>query len=191
MNTDKPILHATLTRAAGNEARHLLIYLVDGARETKLVQLSAGSETPIATGTQYEMGQKVDALAQLWVTNEGFARQPEDKFVFEPLERTKALVMKMGFTTVFDPRYTKMDRPPFNLTGAVPLSTWPGMTPKNGGGYVYALDQMGLHASPTLPPGHELNAAPSDPKDLPAYLVKLNAFLKTVGPFSEFILGGD
>jgi hypothetical protein len=191
MSTGKPILHATLTKPAGNEVRHLLIYLVDGARETRLDQLSAGSETAIATGTQYEMEQKADALAQLWITNEGFKRQPQDEFVFEPLERTVALAMKMGFTIVFDPSYTKMDRPHFNLTGAVPLSTWRGMTPKNGGGYAYALDQMRLHARPTLPPNHELNVGPSDPKEFPAYLVKVSAFLKTVGPFAEFTLAGD
>jgi hypothetical protein len=191
MSTEKPILHATLTNAPGTEVRHLLIYFVNGARETRLVQLSNGLETPIATGTQYEMSQKADAVARLWITNEGFKR-PKENFVFEPLERTVALAMKMGFTIVYDPSYAKIDPPrSFNLTGAVPLNSWPGMTPKNGGGYVYAFDQMRLYARPTLPPNHELNVVPSDPKEVPAYLAKVSAFLETVGPFREFILAGD
>ncbi len=191
MNAKKTILHATLTKASDNQVRHLLIDLIDGARETQLVQLCAGVETPLATGTQYEMGQKADELAQLWATNEGFKRPPEGKLVFEPLERTVALAMKMGFTILYDTRYKRTDRPPFNLTGAVPLRTWPGMTPQNGGAYAYAFDLMRLHAWPTLPPSHELYVAPSDPKELATYLVKVGTYLKTVGPAVEFVLAGD
>lgn len=171
--------------------RHLLIDLVDGAHETNLVRLSDGLETPIATGTQYEMQQKADALVQLWITNEGFKLPPNDKPVFEPLERTVALAMRMGFTIVWDPRFRKLDRPPLNPTGAVPLATWPGLTPENGGGYEYAFDQMRLHARPTLPPGHELGIAPSDPKEFAAFVLKATALLDAVGPRGEFLLGAD
>ena len=135
------------------------------------------------------MGQKADALARLWITDEGF-RRPKEKFAWEPLERTVALAVKMGFTIVYDPSYAKVDPPrSSNLTGEVPLSTWPGMTAKNGGGYLYGLDQTTLHARPTLPPNHELNVVPSDSKEVPAYLIKLNAFLKSVCIFGEFLLG--
>lgn len=189
MRTENPIRHATLEKAPGNEVRHLLIDLVDGAHETNLVQLSDGFETPIATGTLHEMRQKADALVQLWISNEGFKR-PKQKFSFEPLERAVALAMKMGFTRLYDSEHEKFDPPrSFNLTGAVPLGTWPGMTPKNGGGYLYALDQTILRARPTLPPNHELNVVPSDPKEVRAYWIKLKAFLDTVGPFREFRLG--
>jgi len=189
METGNTILHATLVKAPGNEVRHLLIYPVDGAREMRLVQLSDGVETPIGTGTQYEMREKASALASLWITSEGFKR-PKEEFAWEPLERTAVLAMRMGLTTVYDPSYAKIDPPrSYNLTGEVPLSTWPGMTPRNGGGYLYALDQTTLRARPTLPPNHELNVVPSDSKSVPAYLIKLSAFLETVGPFREFRLG--
>lgn len=187
MWTEKPTLHATLRN--GDEVRHLLIYPVDGARETKLVQLSDSVETLIATGPQYEMRQRADALAQLWITSDGFKSQ--DGPVFESLERTVALATRMGFTIVWDSRFTKLDRPPLNPTGAVPLATWPGMTPKNGGAYLYALDQMRLLARPTLPRGHKLGVAPSDPKEFVAFMKKATELLDTVGPSVEFLLGGD
>ena len=171
--------------------RHLLIEFVDGSRETKLVQLSNGVETYIGTGTEYEMGQKADELVRLWVTNEGFRHPRKNEFAFEPLGPAKALAMKMGFTFLYDPRYRKMDRPPFNVTGAAPLSTWPGMTPKNGGGYVYAFDLMTLYARPTLPPHHEPLVAPSGGQEFAAFALKAIAILKTVGPHAEFILAGD
>ena len=185
MDTNKPTLYASLIKAPENEVRHLLIYPVDAPREMKLVQLSGAAETPLATGTEYEMRQKANALVQLWAA-EGFKQQ--DK-VFETLERTVALAMRLGFRIVWDPRFQKMDRPPLNPTGAVPLEQWPGMTAKNGGGYVYALDQVQIHARPTLPPGHNLGVAPSDPKEFAAFMLKATALLETVGPFAEFRLG--
>jgi hypothetical protein len=96
--------------------------------------------------------------------------------------------MKMGYTAVYDKSYVKVDRPPFNLTGGVPLGTWQGMSPKNGGGYEYALDQMRLHARPTLPPSAEPLIAPRDGKEFAAFILKCNAALDTVGPSVEFIL---
>lgn len=48
-----------------------------------------------------------------------------------------------------------------NLTGAIPLAKWPGRSGKNGGGYQSAFTGITLLASPTLPPGHGINMAPS------------------------------
>jgi hypothetical protein len=191
MNMAKPILHATLTKAPGKEVRHLLIDLVDGTRETKLVQLSAGVETTIAIGTQFEMDQKADELTKLWITSHGFKLQPKNTPVGERLYRTIALAIRMGYTIVYDPDFKKIDRPPFNLTGAVPLRKWPGMTPKNGGGYLYALDQMRFHAYPTLASSLIPNELAGDPKDFLTYFAKINDLLKTVGPSREFLLAGD
>jgi hypothetical protein len=65
------------------------------------------------------------------------------------------------------------------------------MTAKNGGSYTYAVDQMRLYAQPTLPPSLEQLVAPADGKEFAAFLLEQRAILDTVGPFAEFILGGD
>lgn len=186
MDNEKTTLYATLTK--DREARHLLIYSVDGARENKLTQLIAGVETPLAAGTQYEMRQFAAGLAQSWIADEGFKRPPENQHVFEPLDRTITLALKMGFSVIYDERFKSMSAPPFNLTGAVPLSTWPGMTPKNGGGYEYALGSVTLHARPTLPPGHGPLVAPTDGKEFAAFMLRMSASLDAVGPAVEFLL---
>jgi hypothetical protein len=184
MTTQKTRLHATLT--AEKDVRHLLIAFMDGSHVTNLVQLSAGSEVQLATGTQYEMGRKADEWARLWETNEGFKRLPAGKPAFESLELTIALAKRMGFTILWDDRY-KTD---LNLKGEVSLGKWQGMTPKNGGSYVYALDRLRIRARPTLPPEHPLNH-PSKTFMIAAFLSEYIAALDTVGPATEFILGGN
>jgi hypothetical protein len=151
MTTQKTRLHATLT--AEKDVRHLLIAFMDDSHVTNLVQLSGGSEVQLATGTQYKMGRKADEWACLWETNEGFKRLPAGKPAFESLELTIALAKRMGFTVLRDERY----KTGLNLKGEVSLGKWQGMTPKNGGGYVYALDRLHIRARPTLPPDHPLN----------------------------------
>ena len=49
MHTDKPQLYATLTNAAEKSVRHLLVFFVDGSRETQLVQISDGVESLLLT----------------------------------------------------------------------------------------------------------------------------------------------
>jgi len=164
MHTNKPRLYATLTNAAEKSVRHLLVFFVDGSRETQLIQICDGVESLVLTGTEFETRQKADALIQQWVTQENFIR-PRDGFAFEPLERTISLAKRMGFKIVYDERFKSMTLPNPNLTGAAALSAWPGMTPSNGGGYLYALDQMRLHARPTLPPSQEPLIAPRDGKE--------------------------
>lgn len=188
MTREKPRLYATLENA--QEVRHLLIFFVNGSSETKLIQIINGVETLVLTGTEFEAKQKADSLAKLWVTEGKFVR-PREGYAYEPLERTIALAKMMGFTIVYDPRFKKVDRPPLNFTGAVSFSSWPGMTAKNGGRYVYALDQMRLYARPTLPSSSEPLIAPSDGKEFAAFMLKHKAILDAVGPFQEFILAGD
>lgn len=182
MNTHNPRLEASLVRTAHKEVRHLVIDYVDGARETKLVQLSDGVETPIATGTEYEMRQNAEALVRRWVTDEGFKRQSP---AFESLAGVVALATKLGFTTVYDASVQGLP----NLTGEVPLGSWPGMTPKNGGGYVYALDHSYLLAQPTLPVGQGFGVPPSDPKELALFAKKASERLELVGSFRQLLLG--
>jgi hypothetical protein len=192
MTPGKPILYATVSKDSESEIRHLLIYLLDGARVTRLVELADGVEREIATGTQFEMTQKADALVQEWVTDHGFKYRPTADPAFEPLDRTISLAKKMGYTIIYDPRSQNFNPTGgrLNLTGAVPLTEWKGMTPKGGGGYVYALDGMKILARPTLPANHGLNMSPTR-EEVPAVLLKAAKALNTVGPFAEFILGGD
>ena len=171
--------------------RHLLILFLNGSAATELVQMSDGVESSIATGTEYEMKQRAEAMAQMWIKDEKFTRLASDKFEFESLDRTISLAMKMGFTIVYDQRFKKMEWPNPNFTGAMPLSSWPGMAAQNGGSYEYALDQMTLHARPTLPPSPEPLVAPTGGQEFAAFMLKHMAALKNVGPFADFILGGD
>lgn len=189
MQRVKPWLYATLTK--GQDARHLLIFFLNGSAETELIQVNAGVQSSIAIGTEYEMKQQAEAIAQVWMEDEKFTRLADDKFAFEPLDRTIALAIKMGFKSVYDRHFIKKEWPNPNFTGEVPLSSWPGMTAKNGGGYLYALDQMRLHARPTLPESQEPLVAPSDGKEFAAFILKHKAILDTVGPFVEFVLAGD
>jgi hypothetical protein len=101
MHTNKPRLYATLTNAAEKSVRHLLVFFVDGSRETQLIQICDGVESLVLTGTEFETRQKADALIQQWVTQENFIR-PRDGFAFEPLERTISLAKRMGFKIVYD-----------------------------------------------------------------------------------------
>jgi hypothetical protein len=163
---------------------------VDSSRETKLVQMDAGLETNLATGTEYEMGQKAEELAQLWETNLGFKRQPADKPAGEPLEWTVALAKRMGFTFLYDDRYKTLELPRLNVTGAVPLDEWPGMTPQGGGSYEYALGRLQIHARPVLPLNHPLNM-PARSGEFAAYALNYSKALAAVGPIRDFTLGGQ
>src|SRR5713101_1378488 len=162
MTRTKPWHYLTLKNSGKNEVRHLLIIFANGSAETQLVQFTNGVESIIATGTEYETKLQADTLAQVWNEDEKFECLPQGTFAFEPLERTVPLAMKLGFTLVYDERFKTKDWPNPNFTGAVPLSKWPGLTAKNGGGYNYALDQMRLYAQPTLPPSSEPLIAPTD-----------------------------
>jgi hypothetical protein len=181
------ILHTLKKRGAGKEVRHLLMDLTNGSGAAVLSQLVHGVETHIATGTEYEMGQKADALARDWVANEEFEYAPDDQPVFDSLKNTIALAAMMGHTFVYDSRY-KSSR---NLIGEVPLTQWPGMTARNGGGYVYAFDGMKIIAEPTLPSNHGINMGFKTAKETTTSLRKIAALRETVGPRVEFLLGGD
>jgi hypothetical protein len=181
MNAVGTTLHTSLSKTPGFEARHLLIEFVNGSRETKLIQMSNGSDTILDTGTEYDMTQKADALARDWKINEGFTTPKQNEYVFEPLQRTIALAMRLGFTILFDQRG--------KLPVTVPLNTWPGLTAKNSGIYVYAFNQEQILAWPTLPLDHPLSAFPADSKDHVNHLAKINNFLNTVGAAETFTLG--
>lgn len=190
MNVERPTLYATLVKPSPREVRHLLLESVDGYSVVNLVQLSAGIANQIATGTHYEVSQQADALVQQWVEGEGFERRATDKPAYEPLAATVALALRLGHEIVYDNRFKKLDRPPLNATGTVRLSDWPGMTPKNGGGYEYALLPTSIHARPTLPPTGKPLVVPTGGQELAAFLLEVKALQDTVGPSAEFLLAG-
>ena len=178
------ILHTLTKQSPNNEVRHLVLHLVNGSHETILSQITNCAETKIATGTEYDMRQEAITLAQTWATEEGFVFPREGVPVFDSLKNTVALAVIMGHTLVYDPNLAAQ-----NVTGAVPLTRWPGMTAKNGGGYEYAYDGLKIIARPTLPPGHGLDMAPTKAEFI-AVMQKATALLATVGPMREFLLGG-
>ena len=179
------ILHTLLKQTHGGEVRHLLIHSVDSSRETNLSQLTAAVNIPIATGTEYEMGQRAETLSQDWIDNEGFRFPRERELVFEPLKHTIVLATAIGNTGVYDPKYQNIQR---NLTGKVPLSSWPGVTAKNGGAYEYAFDGMKIVAQPRLPPNHGLNLQPKTNEEFLVVLQKAVALRDAIGPTVEFLL---
>jgi hypothetical protein len=131
------------------------------------------------------MGQKADAVMQEWV-GEGFRFQREREPAYENLKSTVTLAMLMAYKIVYDPTYADVRR--MNLTGAVPLAKWQGRSGKNGGGYQYAFTGTTLLASPTLPPGHGINTAPST-EEFIRTMHQMIELQKTVGSLVELVLG--
>jgi hypothetical protein len=185
---DYPTLHTMVkdaTQTSPHQVRHLVVVSVDGSKATVLMQLISGTQTEIATGTEYEMGQKADALMQEWA-GEGFRFQREREPAYEDLKSAVTLAMVMGYKIVFDPAYADVRK--MNLTGAVPLSKWPGRAGKNGGGYLYAFTGTTLLASPQLPPGHGINMAPGTEEFIQT-MRRVIELQKTVGTMVELVLG--
>jgi hypothetical protein len=185
---DHPTLHTMIkdmTKNSPHQVRHLIVVPVDGSKVTLLMQLISGTQTEIATGTEYEMGQKADSVMQEWA-KEGFRYQREREPAYEDLKSAVTLAMLMGYKVVYDPTYVDVRR--MNLTGAVPLAKWPGRYGKNGGGYQYAFTGTTILASPTLPPGHGINMAPSTEEFIKTMRQTIE-LQKTVGSLVELVLG--
>src|SRR5258708_6517678 len=164
------ILHTLKKEIPGKEVRHLLLDLKDGPGAAILSSLSNAVETPIAIGTQYEMEQRADALAEDWRGNEEFKYSSDDQPAFDSLKNTIALAELMGHTFVYDSRYkSKRD-----LIGEVPLAQWPGIAPKSGGGYVYGFDGMKIIAETILPPYHGIKMEFKAPEETIAIFKKVS-----------------
>jgi hypothetical protein len=187
MTTGKPNLYATLTKAE-SDPRYLIIQSVDGSRATELSQMSNGVETLIGTGSEYEMRTKADELIKSWTKDEGFHWLSDREFAWEPLSKAVALARRMGFIALYDASFKQMNRLPLNPLGVVALDGWPGMTPKNGGGYEYALGLLTLHARPTLSPNLLPTVAPTGGNEFAEFLLKHIELRNSVGPAAEFIL---
>jgi hypothetical protein len=183
-----PTLHTMVkdvTKTSPHQVRNLIVVPVDGSRVTVLMQLISGTQTEIATGTEHEMGQKADSVMQEWA-KEGFRYQREREPAYEDLKSAVTLAMLMGYEVVYDPTYVDVRR--MNLTGTVPLAKWPGRSGKNGGGYQYAFTGTTILASPTLPPGHGINMAPSTEEFIQTMRQAIE-LRKTVGSLVELVLG--
>lgn len=185
---DYPTLHTMVKDARSgspHEVRHLLIHPVEEPNDKVLTKLIAGVQSEIATGKLYEMEQRADAVMQEWA-REGFRYQREREPAYEELKSTVTLAMIMGYKVIYDPTYVDVRR--MNLTGAVPLSQWPGRAGRNGGSYQYAFTGTTILASPTLPPGHGINMAPST-EEFVQTMRQAIALQKTVGSLVELVLG--
>lgn len=96
-----PRLH---TLSHGAKVRHLLIEGDDPATK-RLIQLENGVRTVVATGTEYEMGEKAKSMMRQWTKADGFKRREDGgPPVFESLQPTIALVTLMGYTKIYDPK---------------------------------------------------------------------------------------
>lgn len=179
----KDILFRVYGQNDDKEIQHLLLTSIDGTNQAVLSAMAGGAETEIARGAQYEMEDK----AREYITAGKFRVAGDDEKIFEPLKNTVALAIACGHKVVYDSRYKKFP----NVTGAVPLSSWPGLTGNNGGGYEYALDGLKILARPTLPPNQSLNMKPATNEETFNVMRSAAKLLNTVGPAAEFILGGS
>ena len=154
MQPNRPILLHTLQNRSTGEIRRLILDRLDGSSVTQLVQFGAGPEIPVGKGTEFEMTERGDELTREWVTDEGYRRVPDNELVWETKDHIVPLLLRMGYKGLYDESSKSISpgRQPLNLTGAVPLQKWPGLSARNGGEYRYAFDGQQLHANPTLPP---------------------------------------
>jgi hypothetical protein len=163
-----------------HEVRRLLIDSVNGPGLTTLSQLIGTAHTDIATGTQYEVGQRADSLAQAWL-KEGFESSSENgPPPYESLEGVIKIASILGHAQISIPNR-------LNPIGPVSLTQWRGLVPKNNGSYEYAFDGFYIHAQGALPPNHNLTC-PKDVKEWPAFLAKVQALREAVGPPGKFLL---
>jgi hypothetical protein len=174
--------HLLHTLRKQDEVRHLLIDVKAGAGAAKLSQLSAAIETPLATGSQFEMEKEARELAQDWAAEDGFKFMNEQERVFDSLKNTVALATCMGYRHVLDARYKNLTSLPLNI-GICPLDQRPGMSPKN---YIYAFTGTTIYAVPWSPP-----FAPQTQQETMDALRQAIAFQESVGPSAEFVLGGE
>jgi hypothetical protein len=103
---------------------------------------------------------------------------------FGPLEEAKSLAIGEGYEVVYDPR----ERGPLNLTGAVQLSRWKGVSAPNGK-YVYACHNGTILAEAYLPAEQQPTLkAHSSPAEIANEAVRRK---KAIGPdYPAFVLGG-
>jgi len=179
MNT-RSILWTLERRKPVHEVRRLLIDSVNGPGLTTLSQLIGADHTDIGAGTQYEMEQRANLLAQTWL-KEGFESPPENSSPpYESLEAVIKIASIMGHKQISIPNR-------LNPIGAVPLAQWRGLAPKNNGSYEYAFDGFYIYAQGALPPNHNLTW-PKDTKEWSGFLAKAKALREAVGPPGKFLL---
>jgi hypothetical protein len=181
----RSFLYKTLRK--GSEVRRLIIHSLDGSHSTELIHLTSDVRSPIAHGTEYEMRQRADALAQNWIGQEGFEHLSSDEPVYEPLSNTVALATEIGHSFLYDPRYK--DVKILNLTGAVPLKKWVGVKGRSGKPYEYAFTGLQIIARPALPHDHGLNLKPANTEELLSVLRNAVALRAAIGRDESFVLG--
>jgi hypothetical protein len=163
-----------------HEVRRLIIQVVNGPGETTLSQLIGAEHSVIKNGTEYDMRQQADALAQTW-QNEGFKLVSETgPPPYDSLRAAIKIAAIMEYTSVLTPNR-------LNPAAATPLAQWHGVVPRNNGSYEYGFDGSYIHAQGALPPNHGLTV-PKDTKELAAFFAKVEALREAVGPRGKFLL---
>ncbi len=181
MISNRPTLH---TMSKGSQVRHLLL-VGDNPSVMNLVRLLDGVESTIATGTRYEVDQEAVVAMQEW-RREGFThRKDSDPPAFELLRPTLALLLRMGYTRIFDSRHKKGS----NLLGEVPLTQWQGCEDKLGNDYEYGYTYAKLYAQPRVTAEHGLNMRPATNEEFWVTIKKAVEIRKSLGASAEFILG--
>jgi len=170
-------------RGSLREVRHLAVHSFQDLNVAVLTRLVSGVQSDIGTGKLYEMVKWADSVTHEWA-REGFRYQRNP--VYEDLKSAVTLAMLMGYEVIYDPEC--VDVGTTNLTGAVPLTQWPGRSGKNGGGYEYAFTGTKMVASPTLAPGLGINMA-THQEELAQTMCQAIDLLNSVGPVVELVLG--
>ncbi len=102
---------------------------------------------------------------------------------FGSLDDAKAAATASGYKVVYDDRYNST--PPLNVTGAVSLKEWPGISGKNGEAYEFWFDGGYIHARPAIS-SSDVNV---DPKNTLEFLRRVIEIRKAIGPEIPFLVG--
>jgi hypothetical protein len=96
-----------------------------------------------------------------------------------------ALLMRMGFTKIFDPAQKRGA----NALGELPLAQWQGRTDRRGDDYEYGYISMKLYAQPRVTAAHGVNMQPATNEEFFVEIKKAVEIRKSLGPDAEFVLG--
>jgi hypothetical protein len=176
------ILYSLVKDELAREVRHLLLREVNGASDTALSYMAHGVNIGLESGTEYEMNQKAQSLAEQWKQQSGFRLPRKNEKIFEPLVNIVQLARACAFQFVYGNS---------SIAAAIPLERWKGLTGKNGAPYEYAFEGMKIIAQPVFPADHGLNLHPSTNAETIEMMKQVVELRNSIGPTEEFVLGGD
>jgi hypothetical protein len=146
MLPEEPDLYATLAKRSTGEIVYVLI--IPGENQRTVIQISGGAETLLKAGAEFETREAADAAIRALI-EQGFAKQ-EPGYIFDTLQSTLAVALRLGYTHILDSRHAIQSRPPINFLGKTALEDWTGATITDDGSWEYALDYGKINARPKL-----------------------------------------